>query len=146
MLQAFCVNYLIHSTPLPAPLHSASCAQSPSRRWSVHNTRCATQCPPATCNTVVTFVRVHSCQFLNPPATWKRTCSVSNNAKRHRTIQSMLVQVDVQEPTISVCRVPYARASGFALIAKLPVIFQPMTPRVSERTNAFGTLVPVLDQ
>lgn len=45
----------------------------------------------------------------------------------------MLVQIDVQEPTISVCRVPYARASGFALIAKLPVTFQPMTPLLSER-------------
>lgn len=53
----------------------------------------------------------------------------------------MLIRVGVQEPTISVCHDPpssgYARACGFALIAKLPVTSQPMTPQVSERASAF---------
>lgn len=50
----------------------------------------------------------------------------------------MLIRVGVQEPTISVCHdPPYARACGFALIAKLPVTSQPMTPQVSERASAF---------
>jgi hypothetical protein len=86
----------------------------------VHNTRCATQClarPRVTPSSLSSggFCQLESCEC---------TCSVSNNAKRHRSSQSirgsMLVQIDVQEPTISVCRVPYARASGFELIAKLP--------------------------
>ena len=84
---------------------------------------CATQCPPATCNTVVTFLRavlsiLESSGNLEVHVQCLEQCQMPSrclvDACPYRFARA-------DTPTISVCRVPpYARAFGFALIAKLP--------------------------
>jgi len=82
---SFCVNYLLHSAPQSTPLHHLLPRVHNLHPAGVHNTRCATQClarPRVTPSSLGSggFCHLESCEC---------TCSVSNNAKRHRSSHSI---------------------------------------------------------
>jgi hypothetical protein len=117
---------------------------------SVPNTRCVTQCSCATCNTKTHRRHLplaslcNSCQSCQQPWSARAVSWTAPDAVTAVSVTACcLGQSDAQEPTISVCHLPHARASGFALIAiaKAPCQISAYNASVSERAARSVVLV-----